>query len=137
MQAATGVTSPAVRQYAAERRYPRFLLSAPVSTRRYRGPRSRITRGITLDISMGGLSAMLCGPPPVGQRVALRLELPETSLQANAVVRYSNAARTGFEFVKLSRESQRRIEHCIQRSLLNPWPNDPWPTAAELQFVRI
>jgi hypothetical protein len=132
MQAATGVTSPAARQYSAERRYPRFLLSAPVSTRRFRGSRSRITKGITLDISMGGVSAMLCGPPPVGQLVALRVDLPETSLQANAVVRHSNPSRTGFEFVKLSRESQNRIEHCIQRSLLSSWPK-----AAEFHFIRI
>jgi hypothetical protein len=86
---------------------------------------------------MGGISAMLCGPPPVGQRVALRLELPDAAFEAHAIVRHSNPARTGFEFVKLSRASQRRIEHCIQRSLLNPWPKDPWPKAAEFQFVRV
>lgn len=137
MQAVTGVTSPAVRQYTAARRYPRFFLSAPVTTRRFRTRRSRLTRGITLDISMGGLSAMLCGPPPVGQRVALRVELPDAAIEAQAVVRHSNPARTGFEFVKLSRESQHRIEHCIQRSLLNPWPKDLWPKPVEIQLLRI
>lgn len=122
MQAATGVTSLAARQYIAERRHPRFFLSAPVTTRRLRAPRSRVTRGITLEISLGGVSAVLCGPPPVGERVSLRLKLRGSDLETRAIVRHSNAARTGFEFLNLTPKLQRQIETCIQRSLLEPWP---------------
>ena len=122
MQTETSPSPLLDQQYSAERRHPRFLLSTPLTARKFRSPRSRVTRGITLEISAGGLSAVLCGPPPVGERVSVRLQLPDASLEARAVVRHSNAARTGFEFLKLSRTSQRRIETCIQRSLLQPWP---------------
>lgn len=128
---AASTAAIATQSHTAERRYPRFFLSAPVTTRRSRSSRSSVIRGITLDISVGGLSAMLCGPPPVGQRVSVRLNLPDTPLEARAIVRHSTPARTGFEFVKLSRQSQRRIENCIQRSLL-----DPWPKAADLQLSK-
>jgi c-di-GMP-binding flagellar brake protein YcgR len=129
MQAET-VTSPALPQFSAERRYPRFFLSTPLTTRKSRSPRSRVRRGITLDISAGGLSAVLCGPPPVGERVSVRLNLADTALEARAIVRHSNPSRTGFEFVNLSRSSQRVIENCIRRSLL-----DPWPKTTEFQVV--
>jgi c-di-GMP-binding flagellar brake protein YcgR len=123
-------TAASNRQQNAERRHPRFFLSAPVIARRPLNSGSHVTRGITLDISLGGVSAVLCGPPPVGERVSVRMKLMNSAFEAPAIVRHSSPARTGFEFVSLSPESQRRIEKCIRRSLLAPWPKD-----AEVQVV--
>ncbi|HZR64231.1 MAG TPA: PilZ domain-containing protein [Terriglobales bacterium] len=115
----------AVQQYESERRHPRFLLSSPVSVRQPFRSGSRLTRGITLEISLGGLSAVLCGPPPVGERVSLRLKLQNSAIEAPAIVRHSSSSRTGFEFLNLPPQAQHRIESCIQRSLLHSWPKQP------------
>lgn len=114
----------AARQYDTARRHPRFFLSSPVSVRQPFRAGSRLTRGITLEISLGGLSAVLCGPPPVGERVSVRLKLKDSAIEAPAIVRHSSSSRTGFEFLNLPPHVQHRIENCIQRSLLQPWPKE-------------
>ena len=118
------VTAVSARPYDAERRHPRFLLSSPVSVRQPFRSGSGLTRGLTLEISLGGLSAVLCGPPPVGERVSLRIKLQNSTIEAPAIVRHSSASRTGFEFLNLPPYAQQRIESCIQRSLLRPWEPD-------------
>ncbi|HUK47503.1 MAG TPA: PilZ domain-containing protein [Terriglobales bacterium] len=120
----------AAEQHSHERRYLRYFMSAPVNVRRPFRSGSRLTRGLTLEISLGGLSAVLCGPPPVGERVSLRWKVLDIAFEARAIVRHSNSARTGFEFINLSRASSRRIESCIQRSLLCPWPRESGIPAA-------
>jgi PilZ domain len=122
MQVGTYETTASSGQRSSERRYPRFFLSAPIAARRAVSSGSHVTRGITLEISVGGLSAVLCGPPPVGERVSVRLNLMNSAFEAPAIVRHSSPSRTGFEFLDLPRSSRRRIETCIQRSLLCPWP---------------
>src|SRR5581483_7067418 len=125
MRTETQASATASQQCIGERRHPRFLLSSPVSVRCAFRLGSRLTHGITLEISRGGLSAVLCGPPPVGERVSLRLKLQNTAVEALAIVRHSCSSRTGFEFLNLPPHAQDRIEHCIQRSLLQPWPKQP------------
>ncbi len=117
MQLETGRSAAAVGQYSAQRRYPRHFVSAPVTTWQLLNSGLQVTRGLTLDISMGGFSAVLCGPPQLGERVSVRLKFPESSLDAPAIVRHSSPARTGFEFIELSPELQRSIETCIQHPL--------------------
>lgn len=124
MQVETRPTAQRTSEGGSERRYPRFFLSAPVIARRPFSSGSRLTHGITLEISMGGLSAVLCGPPPVGERVSVRMKLLNTAFEARAIVRHSSAARTGFEFVDLSPEHRQRIQTCIEHSLLCPWPKE-------------
>lgn len=63
MQVEARKTVASAGQYDAERRYPRHFLSAPVSTWRLLSSGPQVTRGLTLEISMGGVSAVLCGPP--------------------------------------------------------------------------
>jgi PilZ domain len=111
-------------QQSAERRHPRFFLSAPMIARRPLSSGSHVTRGITVDISLGGMSAVLCGPPSVGERVSVRMKLMNSTFEAPAIVRHSSSARTGFEFLSLPPDSQRRIERCIRRSLLYPLPKE-------------
>lgn len=109
---------------SSERRHPRFFLSAPMVARQSLSAGSHVTRGITVDISLGGLSAVLCGPPRIGERVSVRMKLMNSTLEAPAVVRHSSSARTGFEFLSLPPESRRTIEKCIRRSLLHPLPKE-------------
>lgn len=103
-------------QNSAKRRHPRHFLSAPVSTWRLLDSGPRVTHGLTLEVSVGGLSAVLCGPPQVGDRVSVRLNLPNFAFETLAVVRHSSAARTGFEFVAPSPALVHGIETCIQDS---------------------
>lgn len=83
-----------------------------------------ITRGLTLDISKGGFSAVLCGPPPVGEKVSIGLKFQNVPFETLAIVRYSNAARSGFQFLNLSPELLNTIDNCARRALLCPWPEE-------------
>lgn len=130
MQLESCETPTSKSQQSTERRHPRFFLSAPMVARRPLSAGSHVTRGITVDISLGGLSAVLCGPPRVGERVSLRMKLMNSTFEAPAIVRHSSSARTGFEFLSLPSDSQRRIERCIRRSLLHPLPKE-----ADIQVV--
>jgi c-di-GMP-binding flagellar brake protein YcgR len=118
----TQTRGSADRQFSADRRHPRFLLSSPLAVRRTLRSGSQVTRGLTLEISQGGLSAVLCGPPPVGERVSLKLHLQNSTFQARAIVRHSAPSRTGFEFLELRPHAQRRIQKCLQNSALCPCP---------------
>jgi PilZ domain len=124
MQVETRRTATSAGHYSAERRYPRYFRSAPVITWRLLSSGPQVTRGLTLEISIGGFSAVLCGPPQVGERVSVRLKLLEAALEAPAIVRHSSAACTGFEFLELPPEWLRSIERCIPGSLLCFWTQD-------------
>ena len=114
MQVEARRTAATAGQYSVARRYPRHFLSAPVITWRLLNSGPQTTRGLTLDISIAGLSAVLCGPPRVGERVSLRLNLLDTMFEAPTIVRHSSPARTGFEFLKVSAAFLRALETCVQ-----------------------
>jgi len=116
-------------QHNPERRYPRHFLSAPVTTWSLLNSGPQVTRGLTLEISLGGLSAVLCGPPKRGERVSVRLNLLNVAFETLAIVRHSSPARTGFEFLEPSPEFLHSIENCIQASRLCPSPQ-PYNTDA-------
>jgi hypothetical protein len=109
-------------QHKTERRYPRHFLSAPVTTWGLLNSGPQVTRGLTLEISLGGLSAVLCGPPKCGERVSVRWNLLNIAFETLAIVRHSSPARTGFEFLEPSPEVLHSIENCIQASHLFPCP---------------
>jgi PilZ domain len=112
-----------------ERRYPRHFLSTPVTTWGLLNSGPQVTRGLTLEISLGGLSAVLCGPPKRGERVSVRLNLLNIAFETLAIVRHSSPARTGFEFLEPSPEFLHSIENCIHASRLCPCPQ-PYNTDA-------
>jgi hypothetical protein len=109
-------------RYSSERHYPRHFLSAPVTTWGLLNSGPPVTRGLTLEISLGGLSAVLCGPPKLGERVSVRLNLLNVAFETSAIVRHSSPARTGFEFLDPSPELLSSITNCIQASRLCPCP---------------
>ena len=122
MHLETRRSAAAARQHSADRRYPRHFLSAPVTTWSLLNSGPQVTRGLTLEISLGGLSAVLCGPPKPGERVSVRLNLLNITYETPAIVRHSSSARTGFEFLEPSPEFLTSIEACILGSRLCPCP---------------
>ena len=64
---------------------------------------------MTLDISEGGIGAMLQSTAPVGETVHIQLPIREREIRTTAVVRHTASGRSGFEFLGLSEEDRRSI----------------------------
>ena len=94
------------REYQVRRREPRYVSSVSVTLQRFLRFGPFVTRGMTLDVSMRGMSALVCGAPRVGETVVIGLSLPDATVELLATVRHSSDARTGFEFCPLSPMAQ-------------------------------
>ena len=57
-----------------------------------------VTRGVSLDISRRGMSALVCGAPRAGETVVITLFLRDAPIEMLATVRRSSDAKSGFEF---------------------------------------
>jgi c-di-GMP-binding flagellar brake protein YcgR len=108
------------RHYKATRRHPRFMISVPTRVGRSTMPNSPSVHGLSLDLSRGGASAVLCGPPAVGETVHLSLQFPGAWLETLAIVRHSNSKHSGFEFVDLSPARREQLESNIRALQLRP-----------------
>jgi|SRR5664279_5057050 len=62
--------------YLLRRREQRYVVSIPLTLLRFLRFGPALTRGMTLDISMRGMSALVCGAPRVGETVVIELPLP-------------------------------------------------------------
>jgi hypothetical protein len=102
------------REDDVRRREPRYLASMPVGLQRFLRFGPLLTRGITLDISMRGMSALVCGAPRVGETVALELALRGVPVEMLATVRHSARARSGFEFFPLTSMAENGIQDWIE-----------------------
>jgi hypothetical protein len=107
------------REYPVRRREPRYVASIPVTLQRFLRFGPFVTRGMTLDVSMRGMSALVCGAPRVGETVVIGLSLPGATpgapVEMLARVRHSSDARTGFEFYPLPPLAQHGIQRWIQK----------------------
>jgi hypothetical protein len=103
------------REYHVRRREPRYVSSMPVTLQRFLRYGPAVTRGLSLDVSMRGMSALVCGAPRVGETVVIGLSLPDALVEMLATVRHSSDARTGFEFYPLPPLAQHGIQHWIQK----------------------
>src|ERR1035437_1535990 len=105
------------REYQVRRREPRYVGSMPITLQRFLRYGPAVTRGLSLDVSMRGMSALVCGAPRVGETVVIGLSLPEAPpgapVELLATVRHSSDARTGFEFYPLPPLAQQAIQHWI------------------------
>jgi hypothetical protein len=102
------------RAYNVRRREPRYVASVPVTLQRFLRFGPVLTRGVTLDISMRGISVLVCGAPRPGETVVITLSLPDAKIEQLATVRHSSDAKTGFEFYPLSPCAHRAIEEWIE-----------------------
>lgn len=114
MQSALMRTSLPRMQYPIPRRHRRYLFSVPVVIHRSLPEGNITSNGLSLEISEGGMSAAVCGPPPVGEAVGIELRLPDGRFEAPAVVRYNNKTQSGFQFLVPSPELVRRVSTSTQ-----------------------
>lgn len=91
------------------RRHSRALFSVPVTLRHLMTGGIGSTRGISLDISEGGLGAIVQGDLRVGEMVEIDVRISERPLSAVAIVRHTSNVRSGFEFLGLTPEERQQI----------------------------
>ncbi len=84
------------------RQHPRAFFSVPIQLRHLSRGGVRTTRGISLDLGVGGLGAMVQGAVQVGDTVSLDFQLSQGALTTVAIVRHTSGGRSGFEFVGLT-----------------------------------
>ena len=102
------------RDYNVRRKEPRYFCSIPVTLQRFLRFGPFATRGVSLDISLRGMSALICGAPRVGETVVLALPLPMFPIEILATVCHCSDAKTGFAFYPLSPIAQQGIQDWIQ-----------------------
>jgi hypothetical protein len=118
------------REYNVRRREPRYVCSIPVVLQRFLRFGPFLTRGVSLDISVRGMSALVCGAPRVGETVVISLSLPEAPVEMLATVRHSSDAKSGFEFYPLSPIAQQGIQDWILELQKHKEKMFPYPYAA-------
>jgi len=101
------------RVFNVRRREPRYVSSISVALQRFLRFGPFLTRGVSLDISTRGMSALVCGAPRVGETVVISVSLPNASLEMLATVRHSSDTKSGFEFYPLSKAVQSGIQAWI------------------------
>jgi c-di-GMP-binding flagellar brake protein YcgR len=92
-----------------ERRCPRAVFSVPIHVRMLMPGGVRTTRGVSLDISEGGLGALVQSDLKPGDVIEIDLKLPGQELTTIAIVRHSSNVRSGFEFLGLTPEERQRL----------------------------
>jgi hypothetical protein len=115
------------RPYEVRRREPRFVYSAAVTLQRFLRFGPALTRGVSLDLSMNGMSALVCGAPRVGETVVIQLSLRDTAIEMLAAVRHSSDAKSGFEFYPLSPVARSMIEDWIRELRMHEETLFPFP----------
>jgi hypothetical protein len=108
-----GLSTP-FRVYDVRRREPRYVYSAAVTLQRFLRFGPSLTRGMSFDVSLRGMSALVCGAPRVGETVVIASPLRETPIEMLASVRHSSDAKSGFEFYPLSPIAHSQIEDWIR-----------------------
>jgi hypothetical protein len=96
-----------------KRRYPRALVSVPVSIRMLMPGGVRSARGVTLDIGAGGIGALVASEFRIGQIVEIDAELGCGCMTTVAIVRHHSGTRTGFEFLGLRREERESLTNLV------------------------
>lgn len=97
-------------QYAVQRKHQRYVFSESLIV--IRGTADNLERipAICMEISEGGMSAIVTEPLAVGEEVGLSFDVaPGKKVQVKAVVRNHFHFRYGFEFVGLGEEDRERI----------------------------
>jgi len=107
------VTANACRRV---RQHPRSLFSVPITIHHLVAGGVRPSRGISLDLSEGGMGALVQVDLTVGEAVEIDLPLPGTVLNLVAIVRYNSDIGSGFEFLGLKREERLQISSMVGSS---------------------
>lgn len=102
-----------------QRRFARHRIHVPILVRSIGSSRAHSYRGHSLDLSEGGLGAVLEGELTPGQVVIMEVVLPGDlqPLTAQARVRHRNALRCGFEFLGPNQHMRERIATACQAAI--------------------
>jgi hypothetical protein len=114
----------------------RYVASVPVRVQRFLSFGPFVTRGVTLNISMRGMSALVCGAPRVGETVVITVPLSVGTVEMLATVRHSSEAKSGFEFYPLSASAQEGIHGWIQQQERQEQTLIPYLYAAAVKYGR-
>ena len=98
------------------RRYVRSLFTIPITLRHLMQGGVRTSRGISLDLSEGGMGALVKTALKVGDMVEIDIQLSEHSFTVIGIVRHSSSLRSGFEFMGLTPEERGQIAAIISSS---------------------
>jgi c-di-GMP-binding flagellar brake protein YcgR len=102
------------QQSGATRQYPRYVFTVPVTVRHWPPQGFKTARGMTVDISEGGMAAIMPDSLRVGEIVEIDLPLAVGLLNTLATVKYNSENRSGFEFVGLSARDRQQITLAAQ-----------------------
>src|SRR5258707_12242572 len=86
------------RDYNVRRQEPRYVSSVPVGLQRFLRFGPFVTRGVTLDSSLRGMSALVCGAPRAGETVVVVLSLQDAPTERLTPVLPRSEDSAGFEF---------------------------------------
>lgn len=100
-------------EYPSVRRHTRTLFSVPIVLRHLTRNEIQVTKGISLDISEGGVGALVQGELRIGETVEIDIQLREHLLQTAAIVRHSCSVRSGLEFMGLTAAQRERITNVV------------------------
>jgi len=129
MSAATAQTGG---RSGTSRRFPRSPLATPVDVVVLRAGVPENIPGRSVNVSEGGLAAILAGELRLNQLVGLELRLPHLSLpiQTRARVRHQVELQCGLEFLGLSPEQRELIRYWTRRDAPQPAAVVPTPAKA-------
>ncbi|MGD0823425.1 MAG: PilZ domain-containing protein [Terriglobales bacterium] len=96
------------------RREPRYVTSVAFNLKRFLRFGPATTQAVTLDVSISGMSALVCGAPRVGETVVIDLRLQGLPVEILATVRHSTNAKSGFEFYPRSPLAEQGIHNWIE-----------------------
>ena len=96
-------------QSIPQREYPRTMFSVPLKVRHLTNEGFGAVHGISLDISQGGLGAMVEGTLRIGEAVQIDLALEKQKVTTVGIVRHASNVRCGFEFLGLNEDERRQI----------------------------
>lgn len=105
----TGVAPATKMQAIPHREHARTIFSVPLKLRHLTNEGFGAVRGISLDISQGGLGAMVEGSLRIGEAVQIDLALDKRKLTAIGIVRHASNVRCGFQFLGLNEDERRQI----------------------------
>ncbi len=91
------------------RRHLRSLFTIPITIRHLADGGVRASRGVSLDLSEGGMGALVKTGLKVGDMVEIDIQWPEHALSVIGIVRHSSDTRSGFEFMGLTPEERAQI----------------------------
>lgn len=124
------------RLFDVRRRDRRYVYSLPVALQRFLRFGPFLTRGVSLDISLRGMSALVCGAPRVGETVVIEMPLPQLPIEMLATVRHSSDAKSGFEFYPMSPTAQRALQDWIYELGMNDEKLFPYPLASLIKVEK-